>query len=470
MKQPVWVLNSSLLVLFFISQLLLFMLQRAIPRRISISPGKIEVVEEQANAPVDITRIYEQDLFGTYQAPIKPAKSVVDETVAAIPKPPKTIIPEIPVEKVPTFFAPLDVVLKGVIFVKDDPASCIAIVQLKKTKEEHNYQVGDLIEDAQILKILSNRIIIVRSNGQQETLYLREEDAISDFNTEVKSLPKSVVEHVSDNKYTINIDEFIKRVHNLGEFINLLDLTTVYKQGKSFGCRIGKIDKDSLGSLLGFVVDDIVIRVDDYYVDDLANRIQLYDHIMEKNVGDMIEVVLYRGNDTVTLLFGLIDNESKNITFTAQETHQKLLEELSKHEAAMQQSKIPKSMVIQHVSQEQADDVVEDAQRKEDVMNSEMLKLNGEDSKLNFDEIQGMNNQKSVVPLHQIVNSQNNSSSKIITESLSAQTLNESDMHQKRLMQEREKLTPALQDMRSKDKNNMMKQSRKNVIFNGMQE
>src|SRR3989338_6837224 len=166
MKQPVWILNSSLLVLFFMSQLLLFMLQRVVPRRISISLGTMVVEQEQAAIPIDITKIYKEDLFGTYEEPVRLPQSVVDDVVATMPKPPKIIIPEVPVEKTPTFFAPLDVILNGVIFVKDDPSSCIAIVQLKKTKEERNYQVGDLIEDAQILKILSNRIIIVRSNWQ----------------------------------------------------------------------------------------------------------------------------------------------------------------------------------------------------------------------------------------------------------------------------------------------------------------
>ena len=464
MKQPVWILNSSLLVLFFISQLLLFMMQRVVPRRISISPGKIVVEQEQAAIPVDIKKIYEQDLFGTYEAPVVPVQSFIDDAIAAIPKAPKIIIPEIPVEKVPTFFAPLDVVLKGVIFVKDDPASCIAIVQLKKTKEERNYQVGDLMEDAQILKILSNRIIIIRSNGQQETLYLREEDAVSDFNIEAKAAPKTIVEATTDNKYTINIDEFTKRIRNLGEFINLLDLTTVYKQGKSFGCRIGKIDKDSLGSLLGFKIDDIVVKVDNYYVDDLASRIQLYDHIVEKQVGDVIEVVMYRGPDMITLMYGLIDNVSKNVIFTPQQTHQKLLEELHKHEAT-QLAPVASQVVIQKISQDEQIDSLVDVPTGEDVMNAEMFTMN-------FDEdlsLRDSTKQNSIKSLNKSISSQIENIQKA-ADSTSLQHGNEFDRHKKRLIQEREKLMPTLQNMKSKDKNIMMKRSSRNVIFDGIQQ
>lgn len=471
MKQPVWILNSSLLVLFFISQLLLFMIQRVVPRRISISPGKMVVVQEQAVVPVDITRIYgERDLFNTYEAPIVPVRSVVDSTVAPMPAPPKIIIPEVPVEKTPTFFAPLDVVLKGVIFVKDDPASCIAIVQLKKTKEERNYQVGDLVEDAQILKILSNRIIIIRSNGQQETLYLREEDAISDFNTEAKSTPKSIVEDSSDGKYTINIDEFTKRVRNLGEFINLLDLTTVYKQGKSFGCRIGKIDKDSLGALLGFAIDDVIVKVDDYYVDDLAHRIQLYDHIVKKHVGDLIEVVLYRGQDMMTIMYGLVDNVSKSIVFTPQHTHQKLMEELSKHEAAMQQKVVASKppVVIQSMSQSEdsnENEIVDASPKPDDVDDMDMFDLN-------FDEKQWIDDtskQKFTAPSNKIISAQVNKDSSETMQSVSPSAVNESDRYQNRLLQEYEKLSSTVQDIKSKDRSNMMKRSSRNVIFGGMQ-
>ena len=307
------------------------------------------------------------------------------------------------------------------------------------------------IEDAQILKILSNRIIIIRSNGQQETLYLREEDAVCDFNKEAKSIPKSVIENNSNNKYTINIDEFIKRVRNLGEFINLLDLTTVYKQGKSFGCRIGKIDKDSLGFMLGLMVDDIIVKIDNYFIDDLANRIHVYDHITQKHVGDVIDVVLYRGQDVMTLQYGLIDNVSKNVVFTPQQTHQKLMAELNKHEAHYLPTEKP--VVIQSMSQDE-----------DDTMNPESL---------NFDEDFLQNNdimqQTAKISSNKSISAQiENAQVKI--QSSDSQNVSELQKNKQKLMQEHNKLKPTLQNMKSKDKNNMMKRSSRNVIFDKMQQ
>ena len=41
-------------------------------------------------------------------------------------------------------------------------------------------KTGDVIEDAQLMRIFSNKVVLVRSNGQQEVLYLREKDAKTD--------------------------------------------------------------------------------------------------------------------------------------------------------------------------------------------------------------------------------------------------------------------------------------------------
>lgn len=423
MKQPVWILNSSLLILFFMSQLLLFMLQKAVPRRIAISPGALVVKQDETNDSIDIKAIYEHDLFGTYEAPIIPIVKM-DDVIAAIPKPPKNIAPEVPIEKVPTFFAPLDGILKGIIFVKDDPTSSIAVVQLKKTKGEQNYQVGDLIEDAQILKILSNRIILIRSNGQQETLYLREEDAVNDFETEATQTPKTVVESSLDNKYKINIAEFLKRIRNLGDFINALDLTTAYKSGKSFGCRIGSINKESLGTLLGFSLDDVITKIDDIEVGDLSSRIEIYDRILTKKAGDMIEVVVYRNNEYINLLYGLIDAQSKNITFTKKELHQQLTESLDKDKNLSKSD----SVVVQSLMQSDSEIDLQD------ILDDEELDVS--------------------VPM--------------IMPIIRQESLNELDAHNKRLLKERENLTPAVKNMKTQDKNNMLKQTNRNVIFNGM--
>lgn len=446
MKQIMWILNSSLLALLCMSQFFLYMMQRSVPRRTSLALGVVEVVQEKATTSVDIQSIYEQDLFDTYERPVIPFEKIIDEVVAPLPQPPKIIVPEVPLERAPTFFAPLDVVLKGVIFVKDDPVKCIAIIQSKKTKEEQNYLVGDLIEDAQIIKILSNRIIIIRSNGQQETLYLREEDAIADFNIQAKSTPSAIVESIAHDKYKINIDEFVKQVHNLGEFINLFDITTVYKQGKNFGCRIGKIDKDSLATAMGFLTDDIIVKVDDCFVDDLNHRLMLYDRMMHKRVGDTIEVSFYRGQEVMTMLYGLIDNNIKAVEFHPYESRTRLLEELQKHEASIKAS-TEQSVIVQAM---QTYDGVDKVDQSLEPLN---------------------------LQVHDVVHDASIESNQVIPKTIGStnfvtnafsQASNQDD-YAKVVMQDRDKLTSTLQNAKRRDQSNMMRQGSKNIILNGMQ-
>jgi hypothetical protein len=188
--------------------------------------------------------------------------------------------------------------------------------------------------------------------------------------------------------------------------------------------------------MLGFMIDDIIVKVDDFFVDDLPNRLRLYDHVVQKHTGDQIEVVVYRGLDVLTLSYGLVDAMSQSITFTHQQTHQKLMEELSKHQAKVQ-AEAEKAVKIQMISQEQLDAI--DDQPIEDA------KIPAPDfENKNFNTIHNIENQ-------------------------AVQPASSSELHQKILMEERDKLTPTLQDVRKKDRARMLQQSSKNMIFNGVQ-
>jgi len=77
----------------------------------------------------------------------------------------------------PKFLDPLDITLKGIIVLVHNDSKNRAIIADNKTNKELTYKVGSAIEDAQLIRILSNKVIFLRSNGQQEVLYLREKDA-----------------------------------------------------------------------------------------------------------------------------------------------------------------------------------------------------------------------------------------------------------------------------------------------------
>ena len=313
MKQPLWAINSSLLIFTILGQLAYLFLHIPIPRRAPLEPTKISMADTKVSPTIDIVKIYGiNDLFETYTPEIIASK-VIEPDIPIMPQVPNIIPLTIPIEAPKVFIPPLPVTLKGVMYMHDNPTKSVAIVQFQNSKEELNYHVGQLINDAQILKIYPNRIIVVRSNGQKETLYLREDDAEKSFFKENSKEILSLIIPTSPGIYKILVKPFITYVKNLGEFIDLLDLTTVYQKGKSIGCRVGKAEKDSLGAKLGFMYDDIIQKIDNLPITDIASRVLAFDHIMTKKINDDIVVQVQREKQTIILKYELIEESDHHI-------------------------------------------------------------------------------------------------------------------------------------------------------------
>lgn len=320
MRQPLWLINISLLLLLGVAELVFIALHVSIPRRVSLHPDEVKLEEKTTAFDVEIKKIYGvNDLFGTYVPDVPViAPGVAEEKIPEIPQAPPPIPLQIPVEKPPVFIAPLSATLKGVIYMHDDQDKSVAIIMFKDSKQEHNYRIGEMIQDAQILKIFPNRIIVVRSNGQQETLYLRDQDAKKDFAYDEQKTLEEFKVVLKDDEHVIPLPLFLKQVHSLGQFIDKLDITTVYKKGKSIGCRIGNAGKDTLGGKLGFENDDIIKKIDTFTITDLHSRVEVYDHIIKKTIGDKVTVELERSGSSVTMTF-LLGHDPKDIH--AQQEH-----------------------------------------------------------------------------------------------------------------------------------------------------
>jgi type II secretion system protein C len=250
---------------------------------------------------VNIRKIYENDLFGTYN----PNQELPTEPnyVAPAPPPPAPLPTHVPAEPRPQFLEPLKITLKGIIIIGDDDTKNRAIISDTRTNKETSYRVGDIVEDAQLIKIFSNKVLFLRPNGQQEVLYLRPKDAQLDPTyTQITGF-KGISQKMSDNSYLINTKEFLFRINNLGQFIDLLDLTTVYQNGTSVGCKIGNIQDTSLAQELGLQSGDIIRSVNGITVVDTPNRMAIYKQIIAMKAKETIIVELTRNNRPYTLYY-----------------------------------------------------------------------------------------------------------------------------------------------------------------------
>jgi len=298
MKQPLWLLNSSLLLLFLCAWIAALLLEESPVKPASIQPQSEPVASDQETPKVSIARIYENDVFGTYVPQPEPDVTK-PEAPQQPPQPPQPQPAPSTSQSEPSFLAPLEVTLKGVIFTNEE-AKTRAIIADNTTQEEALYQVGDPIKDADIVHIGKQKVILVRSNGQQETLFITEQHAQKDPGHPKNSTTWSnVVEQTNQESYTVHLDQFLQAVPHLAHFLDALDMTTAFENGQAVGARIGNIGNDSLGTALGLQSGDIITHIDGTETNTTHNRVNIYQNIINKGAEDTITATIQRGTTSV---------------------------------------------------------------------------------------------------------------------------------------------------------------------------
>ena len=302
MKHPFWIVNSALLFLVLLALIFIYFSRVRLPERESIELIEIKPTKER-RLDINISKIYENDLFDTYKKELPGVKSL--DLAIPFPEPPapqEVAIPELPK---PEFLDPLDITLKGIIVVGTNDAKNRAIIQDNKTKQENTYKVGDTIEDSQMIRIFRNKVIFLRTNGQQEILYLREQDAKFDPAYALIDEWDMVVQKIKKNNYLISPKVFASRIKNLGQLIETLSLTTAYQKGKSIGCRIGQLEKDSLGMNLGLQPGDIILKINNISARTTSERLSIYKAITVLGIDDIISVDFIRNKKEQTITYTL---------------------------------------------------------------------------------------------------------------------------------------------------------------------
>ncbi len=301
MRHPFWIVNSSLLLLLLLTASMLYLLRMPIPQKESITPTATTTGKKSAAAfTVNISKIYEHDLFDTYQ---KEEPQVVAASVPEVPESPQPIVATTPKPPEPLFVDPLDVVLRGISIISTEESKNRAVIEDTKTGTEKMYKIGDFVYDAQLIRIFNNKIILLRSNGQQEVLYVRETDAKTDPVYVSVGGWQDVAHFQENGTIAVVRQEFVSRVKNLAAFLDLLDLTTAYKDGVSMGCRIGIVESNSLAYQLGLRPSDIIISVNDIPTALTQDRVKIFKTITNLSDEQPFRVSLIRNGKEYTLTY-----------------------------------------------------------------------------------------------------------------------------------------------------------------------
>ncbi len=300
MKSPLWILNSILVFFLLVFLICIAFLRPFRPKRISLAETAEHASRNHSETiQLDPSQIYKNDLFATY-AETKVPTPTAERIIPIAPTPPAPR--EVPKEskQQPQFLAPLGVVVKGIMYSRND-AENRAIIADSKSKKETLCRVGDTILDAEIIHIGRNKVIFIRSNGQQETLFLTPSDAQKDPVYRQKDPWTKVVEQTSETSFVIHYDEFMERVSSFAAFMDLLDITTAFQEGKIIGCRIGGITSPSLGTALGLRSGDIVLSVNKIPTNSTQQRIAIFNQITALQGASPITVLIKRSSQELTL-------------------------------------------------------------------------------------------------------------------------------------------------------------------------
>jgi len=296
MNHPFWIINASLLILLFLANVSIRFLQPSVPARESIIQ-KTKPLQEKI-VHVNIEKIYKNDLFNTVKT-IMPAEI----TVEPLPAPP--ILPKIslpmtpPTQPEPRFLDPLNVMLKGIFFVGPHKKENSVILQNNTTNEEITATIGTKIQDAVVVRIFKNKVLLLRVNGQQEILYLREEDAKLDTTYGYSDDWNDVITKIDTNTYQISIQEFMVRISNIGQLLYTLGITTAYKNGKSIGCRIGVLNEGNVGTFLGLKTGDIVTEINEKPVLTTQERLEVLKEIDSQKTENLPIEILRNGQKII---------------------------------------------------------------------------------------------------------------------------------------------------------------------------
>jgi type II secretion system protein C len=306
MKQDLWIVNSSLLLVCVVILGAYSAFDPVAPvwktpRLSSVEALEANTQENISTNNISWEKIYQDDIFGTYA--VREATAVKQSLVTPIPEPRIPTIPPPPEIKKQEFIPALAIALKGIIAGGDEDRNVAMIAD--ETNKEGMYHLGEKIKDAQIIKIAHNRVVLLRANGQQETFYLRKDDV--PFEIPPADKWKYIVKKITDQQYQVDPVAFTKEIESLGNFIERASIIgTVFHDGKPVGIRVGSIDANDIAAAIGLVENDIITTINDVDLGDAEKRLGAYEAITKMTIGGIINVRIKRAEKDVVITYTLI--------------------------------------------------------------------------------------------------------------------------------------------------------------------
>lgn len=307
-KNPWWILNSAFVALLLVLLAIILLIRPSAPASTSLNAVLGEASTAATARRIDLSQIYRNDLFGTHieQQELAETKEQKPEVVVPLPPPPQPAA--IVQQQIPQFLPPLALSIKGIMYSNNELDNR-AIIADTKSRREALYRLGDKLLDAEIIYIGNNKVMFIRSNGQQETLFVTAEDAQHDPIYRQRKLGEQVARKMSETDYILYPDIFKERITTMAQFLDSLDITTAWEQGKILGLRVGKLGFDSIAPSLGLQPADIVTAIDGIPLLNTENRTKVFHALTAADLGKVIEVKLLRSGQPISYRYTLQEKD-----------------------------------------------------------------------------------------------------------------------------------------------------------------
>lgn len=338
MKQHLWAVNSFLLMLLCCTFLGISLLRQPVPKYKPQPPA--EEKKPKKSVQPSLEALYgPNDLFGLFIAPANAGIKTTD-----IPKPPQFSPPPAPqIPKNPTLklVSPLAISISGIIFSPKRPDKSVAMIA-DDTNKETMYHLGETIKDGMIIKIAQDRIVILRSNGQQETFFLRKDTTIDSLNEKIdkegkESEADKIARSTGENTYELSLEKFNRKIQSVADFLQELDLMPIYKQGTIIGFKIASKNPGVFHTSLGLQNGDLITKINGRDINNQKNRIQIYEDLKQIQPREKVTITLLRNTSSIEKTITVVDRlKSTVVSLPGIQSQQKAIEGASpKHPSQM---------------------------------------------------------------------------------------------------------------------------------------
>lgn len=346
MKQQLWILNTSLASILLVTFFATHVFKRQVPRY--RPPQHAQEKTEKTSQPVPTEDLYgPRDIFGLFVAPELP--QLKTRQIPKMPQfnPPPT--PQAPKSSPQKLSPPLTLTLSGII-ASARPDKSIAMITDDSNKEA-TFKVGDQIKDGTIIKIGPDRVVVLRSNGQQETFYLRKDISMESIEGKpIDGTADKVAIESAEDQYIISKQLLLRHIASVGELIQDINLLPSYDKSKLVGMRIGDFEEDSIAPSLGLQKNDIIIMVNDLPISSLPNRTQIYRDLVRLKEKESFTLTVQRDGKELKKTYTLVHRHTPRPT-------EKKESKDSKEQAPMSWEAPAKAMQP-HMSQESYNEMI----------------------------------------------------------------------------------------------------------------